>query len=100
MRGVTRRVDRREAYEESLREFRPQLIFSDNSLPGFDGSSALRTAAQVCPDVPFIFVSGTMGEEAAIEALKKGATDYVLKDSINRIGPVVGRALREVQDRL
>ena len=56
------------------------LILSDNSLPTYDGLSALAYARERCPDLPFIFVSGTLGEEAAIEALKAGATDYVLKD--------------------
>ena len=71
------------------------LILADYSLPSFDGISALKLAIKGCPDVPFIFVSGTLGEEVAIEALKIGATDYVLKTSLSRLAPSVERALRE-----
>ncbi len=76
------------------------LIFADYSLPCFDGLSALEIAKASCPDVPFIFVSGKMGEELAIETLKSGATDYVLKDRISRLVPSVQRALREVAEKL
>lgn len=75
------------------------LIFADYSLPSFDGLSALKIALEKCPDVPFIFVSGTLGEEVAIEALKIGATDYVLKERLSRIAPSVQRALREAEER-
>jgi DNA-binding NtrC family response regulator len=69
------------------------------SLPSFDGISALKFATKTCPDVPFIFVSGTPGEEVAIEALKIGATDYVLKTQLSRLVPSVLRALREATER-
>ena len=75
------------------------LIFADYTLPSFDGLSALKIARQKRPDVPFIFVSGTLGEEVAIEALKIGATDYVFKTRLSRILPSVHRALREAQER-
>src|SRR5271154_2591954 len=75
------------------------LILADYSLPSFDGISALKLAVVKRPGVPFIFVSGTMGEEVAIEALKIGATDYVLKTRLTRILPSVQRALREGQER-
>ena len=75
------------------------LILADYTLPLFDGISALKIAKEVCPEVPFIFVSGTMGEELAIEALKMGATDYVFKTRLSRIGPSVRRALREAEER-
>jgi PAS domain S-box-containing protein len=75
------------------------LILADYTLPLFDGISALRIAQEVCPEVPFIFVSGTLGEELAIEALKLGATDYVFKTRLSRIAPSVRRALREAEDR-
>src|SRR5262245_50924545 len=75
------------------------LILADYTLPSFDGLSALKIALEQCPDVPFIFVSGTLGEEVAIEALKIGATDYVLKERLSRIGPSVRRALREAKER-
>src|SRR5262245_34950352 len=75
------------------------VILADNTLPAYDGLSALMLATEVCPHVPFIFVSGTLGEEVAIEALKRGATDYVLKEHLSRIGPAVHRALRETKER-
>jgi len=75
------------------------LILADYTLPLFDGISALKIAQEVRPEVPFIFVSGTMGEELAIEALKMGATDYVFKTRLSRIGPSVRRALREAEER-
>ena len=75
------------------------LILADYTLPSFDGFSALMLAQGLRPDLPFIFVSGTLGEEVAIEALKIGATDYVLKSRLSRLAPSVKRALREAADR-
>nr|WP_242040850.1 response regulator [Coleofasciculus sp. FACHB-1120] len=75
------------------------LILSDYSLPSFDGISALKIARSLCCDVPFIFVSATIGEELAIETLKNGATDYVVKQRLERLVPSVIRALRESQER-
>ena len=75
------------------------LILADHSLPGFDGLSALEIARNKGPKVPFIFVSGALGEEIAIETLRSGATDYVLKTRLARLGPAVKRALREAKDR-
>src|SRR4029077_9090436 len=75
------------------------LILADYTLPSFDGLSALRIAQQHLPDVPFIFVSGTLGEDVAIEALKTGATDYVLKTRLARLGPAVTRALGEAREK-
>ncbi len=75
------------------------MILADYTLPSFDGLSALNLAKSSCPDVPFIFVSGTLGEEVAIEALKVGATDYVLKTRLSRLLPSVHRALREAEER-
>jgi two-component system, cell cycle sensor histidine kinase and response regulator CckA len=72
------------------------LILSDYNLPGFDGISALAIAREKCPQIPFIFVSGSLGEERAIETLKSGATDYVLKHRLSRLVPSVRRALDEV----
>src|SRR6185503_9328685 len=77
----------------------PELILSDFSLPTLDGYSALAIAREKCPDAPFIFVTGTLGEEVAIETLKKGATDYVLKHRLSRLLPSVHRALREAKER-
>src|SRR5437879_2688642 len=83
----------------ALRAELPELILSDFSLPGFDGMSALAVARAEAPGVPFIFLSGTIGEERAIEALKCGAIDYVLKSNPKRLVPAVERALQEAQLR-
>src|SRR5437763_1741184 len=79
----------------ALRAELPDLILSDFSLPAFDGMSALAIARAEAPGVPFIFLSGTIGEERAIEALKCGAIDYVLKSNPKRLVPAVERALQE-----
>jgi PAS domain S-box-containing protein len=76
------------------------LILADYTLPSFDGLSALKIAQRDWPHVPLIFVSGTLGEEVAIEALKIGATDYVFKTGLSRIVPSVQRALREAEERI
>ena len=96
---TARCVTDKATYLTALDEFPPNLILSDYSLPSFDGLSALKLAVRKCPDVPFIFVSGALGEEKAIELLKQGATDYVLKNRLFRLGPAVARALQEVQER-
>jgi PAS domain S-box-containing protein len=93
------RVDTQAALVASLEQGGIDLILADYSLPSFDGISALKLAMKACPDVPFIFVSGTLGEEVAIEALKIGATDYVLKTRLSRLAPSVLRALREATER-
>ncbi len=91
-------MDTEPAFVDSL-DGSIDLILADYTLPSFDGLSALRLAIDACPDVPFIFVSGTLGEEVAIEALKIGATDYVLKTRLSRLTPSVRRALREADER-
>jgi signal transduction histidine kinase/ActR/RegA family two-component response regulator len=83
----------------ALKEGRMDLILADYSIPGFDGMTALTLARQHCPDVPFLFVSATIGEELAIDAMHQGATDYVLKQRLGRLVPSVHRALRELDDR-
>src|SRR5258708_6279434 len=87
------RVVNRSEYEAALERGGFDLILSDYTLPDFDGLSALELATQRCPDKPFIFLSGTIGEERAIEALQRGATDYVLKERPNRIVPAIRHAL-------
>ncbi len=77
----------------------PDIILSDYSLPQFDGLAALKIARGHSADTPFIFVSGTIGEDAAIEMLEHGAADYMLKGNLKRLAPAVRRALREVTDR-
>jgi len=95
-----KRVETKEAYIKGLKEFIPDLILADYSLPAFDGMAALVIARETCPDIPFVFVSGAIGEELAIESLKKGATDYVLKNRLSRLVPAVRRALQEAEDRI
>ena len=93
------RVETPKAFAEALEAGGFRLILSDNTLPSYDGLSALARARERCPDVPFIFVSGTLGEETAIESLKAGATDYVLKERLSRLVPAVRRALAEAAAR-
>ena len=88
-------VDSRSAFVQQLKKAPPDVILSDFSLPSLDGYTALELAKERCPDIPFIFVTGTLGEEVAIETLKKGATDYVLKHRLSRLIPSVHRAMRE-----
>lgn len=95
----SRRVETKKAFIEELEGCKPDIILSDYGLPGFDGMSALSIAKEKCPDVPFIFVSGFLGEELAIKTLKMGATDYVLKDRLSRLVPAVKRALSEARER-
>jgi PAS domain S-box-containing protein len=78
----------------------PDIILADFRLPRFDGISAMRLANELCPHVPLIFVSGTIGEDAAIEALTQGSTDYVLKQNLSRLPSVVRRALQEARSQL
>src|SRR5580700_10208855 len=94
-----KRVDTQAAVLASLEQGGIDLILADYTLPSFDGISALKLAMTACPEVPFIFVSGTLGEEVAIEALKIGATDYVLKTSLSRLAPSVVRAQREATQK-
>jgi diguanylate cyclase (GGDEF)-like protein/PAS domain S-box-containing protein len=92
-------VETEPAFRDALREFQPQLIISDFSMPHFDGMWALSLSRELAPDVPFIFVSGTIGEEYAIRALKNGATDYVLKSNLVRLPAAVERALLDSTER-
>lgn len=89
------RVTERESFEKALEEFQPDIILSDFDLPAFDGATALEIARSRVPDVPFIFVTGPNEEEQATGMLKRGATDYVLKDRLPRLVPAVLRAIAE-----
>lgn len=91
-------ADTRAAFESALAD-RPDVILSDMSLPDFDGVTAQQLALGIWPEVPFLYVSGSMGEEAAIERLKAGATDYVLKHRMEKLATSVRRAVREADDR-
>src|SRR5690349_20157646 len=94
-----RRVVTREDFEAALRDEVFDLILSDYSLPGFDGMSALSLAKSQNPDIPFLFVSGTIGEERAVESLKNGAVDYVLKDRTSRLVSAIRRAHQDSLER-
>lgn len=95
-----RRVDRRETYVQALAIADFELVLSDYSLPDFDGLTALKLFLQRGLQLPFVLVSGNIGEEVAIESLKAGATDYVLKSRLERLAPVVTRALHEKEELL
>ncbi len=93
------RVQSGDQFLEALQKNKFDLILADYRLPGYDGMSALKVVQERYPDVPFIFVSGVIGEDAAIEALKQGATDYVLKQKLSRLVPAVNRALHEAENQ-
>jgi signal transduction histidine kinase len=93
------RVDTRAAFLAALKQGGYDLILADYSLPTFDGIAALTLAHDLRPEVPFLFVSATLGEELAIDAMHRGATDYVLKQRLGRLVPSVQRALRELEGR-
>jgi len=92
-------VDTREGFVAAIEQGGIDLILADYRLPLFDGLSALAIKQERCPDIPFVFVSGQIGEERAIESLKSGATDYVIKDKLARLVPAVNRALAETEER-
>lgn len=94
------RLETREDFVAAMKRGGFDLILADYSLPSFNGLSALEIAMEKCPEVPFIFVSGAIGEEFAIETLKRGATDYVLKDSLSRLPTAIQRALKEAEERI
>jgi CheY-like chemotaxis protein len=91
-------VDTRESFENALDNFRPDIILSDYSLPAFDGVTAFTIKQIKLPDVPFIIVSGTIGEEKSVELIKKGITDYVLKDKLFALTPKITRALKDAEE--
>src|SRR3972149_8171220 len=97
---VLKRVTTEEAFQKALKKFKPDIILADYKLPKFDGISALQIVKKNHPDIPFIFVSGYIGEELAIETLKNGAKDYVLKDNLSRLVPSVRRALNDYEEQI
>src|SRR5258705_3959908 len=92
-------VDSESGYVCALKRRKFDLILADYSLPSFDGGTALAIANKRAPGIPFIFVSGSLGEEVAIESLKSGATDYVLKHRLQRLSHAVYRAIEERSER-
>src|SRR3990172_5091523 len=93
------RVETRADFLAAVEQGGFDLILADYSLPSFDGLAALDIAREKRPDVPFLFLTGTLGEEVAIESLKSGARDYVLKERMSRLASSVRRALREAEER-
>ena len=94
------RVDTREDYLRAIQEPGLRLVISDYSLPAYDGLSALAELRRIHPELPFIFVSGAMGEDMAVECMRIGATDYVLKSGLKRLPAAIRRALGELNVRL
>src|SRR3954471_16337810 len=95
-----RRVDTEKDFLQQLDRYKPSVILSDHGLPAFDGFAALALAQTKAPEVPFIFVTGSLGEEMAIKALKNGASDFVLKHRLMTLPPAVHRALRQAEFRV
>ncbi|KLK92047.1 hypothetical protein AA309_16625 [Microvirga vignae] len=93
------RVVLEEDFSRALRDGEWDLVLADYLLPGFNGLNALALVRGQCPELPFVFVSGALGEEVAVEALKRGATDYVIKDRLDRLPATVLRALAEARER-
>ena len=91
-----RRVETEESFREALDE-KPDLILADYSLPFFDGVAALKIKQEITPDIPLVIISGKVSEEVAVECMKAGAADYVLKDKLFRLTPVIKRALEEAE---
>ncbi len=96
---VSRRTLTREEFERELDEFQPDAILADYSLPSFDGLAALEIARSRRGDIPFLLVSGSLGEDRAVEALKAGATDYLVKGHLTRLAPALLRALQDNEER-
>ena len=94
-----RLVDDEPAFVDTLQEFKPHIVLSDLSMPGFSGQRALELLRHLSADTPFIYVSATLGEEAAIAALREGATDYILKQNPARLATAVRRAMREAEEQ-
>ena len=88
-------VDDRDNYLEYLKDFEPDLIISDYKLPQFDGMTALLLRNEKAPMVPFILVTGSTNEEVAVECLKAGADDYILKDNLSRLGPAIINSIKK-----
>jgi CheY-like chemotaxis protein len=95
----TERVESKEGFLRELEHEPPDLILSDHGLPSFDGFTALAIARDRCPEVPFIFVTNSLGEEKAIEAFERGAADCVLKSHLSKLVPAVQLALLEAEER-
>lgn len=92
---ISRRVETEKDFIKELDDLNPDVILVDHSLPHFDGVSALEITKKISPSTPFIFVSGKIGDEFAVDMLKKGATDYVFKNNLSKLVPAIKRAITE-----
>ncbi len=92
---ISKQVEIEEEFIKGINEFKTDIILADHSLPKFDGVSALEITKEIAPEIPFIFVSGKIGDEFAVDMLKKGATDYVFKNNLTKLVPAIKRALTE-----
>jgi len=92
-------VETRDSYVNALDVFRPDIILSDYNLPSFDGVSAFKIKQLNWPDIPFIIVSGTIGEERSVELIRDGVTDYALKDKLFSLTPKINRALKAAEEK-
>ncbi|MDP3916467.1 MAG: PAS domain S-box protein [Bacteroidota bacterium] len=97
--SVFERVDCKNAFIKMIETYFPDIIISDYNMPSFDGLSALKIASEICPATPFIVVTGSINEDTAVDCMKAGATDYVLKDSLKRLGSSVLNALEQSKIR-
>ncbi len=96
---VSEVVQTRQTFEDGLKRFVPDIVLSDFSLPSFDGISAFRIKQNYMPEVPFIIVSGTIGEENAVELIKSGVTDYAIKDKLFTLPQKITRALHDAEEK-
>ncbi len=96
---ISRIVQTREEFEDALDNFGPDIILSDYSLPAFDAVTAFRIKQDKSPYIPFIIVSGIIGEENAVELIKNGVTDYTPKDKLFTLSPKINRALKDSEER-
>lgn len=97
---ISRRVETEKDFIHELEDFNPDIVLVDHSLPQFDGVTALEILKNKTPDTPLIFVSGKIGDEFAVDVLKKGATDYVFKNNLTKLVPAIKRALKECSELL
>ncbi|MDD3605285.1 MAG: response regulator, partial [Kiritimatiellae bacterium] len=96
---VMHRADTEKDMLKELRHFKPDIIISDYVMPGFNALKALDIVLKAAPETPFIVVSGTVGEETAADAIRSGASDYVMKDNLKRLGPAIRRELDKIERR-
>jgi len=88
-------VDNKKDYLSAMESFKPELVISDYALPQFDGMSALAIKNKLAPDIPFILVTGSVNEDIAVEVMKAGAEDYIIKENLSRLGPAIVGAMRK-----